>query len=123
MKKTAVVLLSCMILLSGCAGMSDADRTRAEGAGAGAGAGAIAGALLGQLIGGDTESTLLGAAIGGAIGAAAGHAYGNHVAGQKAKYAKTEDWLNACIASAEQVNNEMKTYNRKLAGEVVQLKK
>ncbi len=121
MKKTAAVLISCAVLCSGCAGMSDSERTRAEGTGTGAAAGAALGAVLGQVIGNDTESTLLGAAIGGLAGGVAGHMYGDHVAKQKEKYAKAEDWLDACIASAEQMNVEMKAYNEKLAAEVTQL--
>lgn len=117
-----VVLVSSVFLFSGCAGMSDSDTTRAQGAGAGAAGGAVIGALLGQAIGNDTESTMLGAAIGASIGGLGGYAYGDHVARQKEKYASTEDWLDACIASAEQTNNEVQAYNAQLAGEIQQFK-
>ena len=123
MQKVKVLILIMALTLSGCAGMSDSNRTRAEGAGVGAAAGTAIGALLGQIIGGDTGSTLVGAAIGGAIGGAAGLAYGDHVAKQKEKYASQEDWLDACIASAEKVNSETRTYNEKLAADLKSLKK
>lgn len=122
MQKAKVLILIVALTLSGCAGMSDSDRTRAEGAGTGVAAGAALGALLGQVIGGDTGSTLLGAAIGGAVGGAAGLAYGDHVAKQKEKYASQEDWLDACIASAEKTNAETEAYNQKLAADLKGLK-
>ena len=98
------LLLVFSISVCGCAGMSDSDTTRSQGVGVGAGAGALIGAVIGQAIGGDTGATLLGAAIGGVVGGVAGGIYGNHVAGQKAKYAKKEDWLDACIAEARKTN-------------------
>jgi chromosome segregation ATPase len=43
------------------------------------------------------------------------------VANQKQKYASTEDWLNACLASADQVNRETSQYNVSLADEIKEL--
>ena len=115
----AVVLLFAVAMVSGCANIEDdSDRTRAEGAAVGATGGAVIGALIGQAIGGDTGSTLAGAAIGAAIGGAGGYAYGDHVAGQKEKYASNEDWLDACIADAKKTNREITAYNQNLAAEV-----
>jgi len=113
MKKViAVVIMVC--LLSGCAtGMSDSSRTKAEGAAAGAGAGALLGGLIGALSGGGDEA-LVGAAIGAGVGGLAGFAYGSHVAKQKEKYASEEEWLDACIASAQKVNQETRAYNADL---------
>ncbi|MDM8515575.1 YMGG-like glycine zipper-containing protein [Desulfobacterales bacterium HSG16] len=117
MKKTVSCIL-ILAFLTGCAGMSDDSRTKAEGAGGGAAVGAAVGALIGQLAGKDTESTLKGAALGAAIGAIAGGAYGNHVANKKSNYAKQEDYLNACVASARQINRETEQYNASLRNEV-----
>ena len=83
--------------------------------------GVAAGALLGGLIGaatGDSDDALVGAAIGAAVGGAAGYAYGTHVANQKEKYASREDWLDACIANVEKVNNETREYNIQLARDI-----
>ena len=111
-KVIAVVMMIC--LLSGCATtMSDSSRTKAEGTAAGAGAGALLGGLIGALSGGGDDA-LVGAAIGAGVGGLAGFAYGSHVAKQKEKYASEEQWLDACIASAQKVNQETKAYNAAL---------
>jgi len=122
MKKIGVLMLVGAFLLSsvtGCANIqNDQTRTKTEGTLVGAGAGAVVGGVLGQLIGGNTTATLVGAGVGALVGSAAGFAYGSHVANEKAKYAKQEDWLNACIASAQQVNADTRAYNDRLASEV-----
>ncbi len=125
MKKALITICLISLVVSGCAGTSssDGERTRQEGTAVGAGAGAAIGALLGQIIGGDTGSTVAGAAIGAGIGGLFGHAYGNHVAQEKAKYAGEEDWLDACIASAEKMNQETRDYNRQLAQQLEALQK
>jgi archaellum component FlaC len=124
-KALAVIVTLCMLLVvSGCANIKDdGTRTRAEGAGTGAAIGAIAGGVLGQIVGGDTSATLLGAAIGAAVGGAGGYIYGDHVAGQKEKYVKEEEWLEACIAQARQKNQEMVAYNKGLSQQIATLKK
>nr|WP_320010212.1 YMGG-like glycine zipper-containing protein [uncultured Desulfobulbus sp.] len=124
-KRSIVVMVLCALLaLVGCTNIKDdGTRTRAEGAGTGAVIGAVAGGILGQLIGGDTQGTLVGAAIGAAVGGAGGYAYGNHVANQKAKYAQEEDWLDACIAQAQQKNAEMVAYNQDLGKQIAKLKR
>lgn len=121
--KSVLVVMVCMLLtISGCANIKDdGTRTRTEGAGTGAAIGAVAGGVLGQLIGGDTKSTLIGAAIGAAVGGVGGYAYGDHVAGQKEKYAKEEDWLDACLAQARQKNQEMVVYNQDLGRQITTL--
>lgn len=98
--------------------MSDADQTRAQGAGMGA----VAGGILGAVVGNQLGNAEAGAAIGAALGGAGGLAYGNHVASQKAKYASTEQWLDACIASAEQKRNSAVAYNNQLDKRIAQLK-
>ncbi len=123
--KLAVAAMVCVgMLLGGCANIKDdGTRTRVEGTGTGAAIGAVAGGVLGQIIGGDTKSTVVGAAIGAAVGGAAGYAYGDHVAGQKEKYAKEEDWLDACIVQARQKNQEIVAYNQDLVRQIGELKK
>lgn len=117
MKRIMVSIIALAMVVSGCAGMSDSNRTKAEGTAVGAGGGALLGAVIGGLAGG-SDGALIGAAVGAGTGAAVGYAYGTHVAKQKEKYAKTEDWLDACIASAEQVNQETRAYNLALETDI-----
>ena len=67
---------------------------------------------------GGSDAAWIGAAVGAGVGGAAGFAYGSHVAKEKAKYASQEDWLDACIASAEKVNRENRAYNAALEKEI-----
>jgi hypothetical protein len=123
MKKRKMALISIVVLAlvaSGCATMSDSTRTKTEGAAVGAGGGALLGALIGGLVGG-RDGALLGAAIGAGAGGLTGYAYGAHVAKQKEKYASEEDWLDACVASAEKVNRETMAYNAALETDVANL--
>ncbi len=115
-----LVILAMASGLVGCA-TTDAGRTKQEGTAAGAGVGALVGGIIGNLVGGNTAGTLVGAAVGTAIGGVAGYAYGDHVASQKAKYAKQEDWLNACIASARKVTADTEKYNQKMSQEIAKL--
>ncbi len=118
-----IVLLFTLTIVSGCANIKDdSDRTRAEGTATGAVVGGVLGALVGQALGGDTGSTLAGAAIGAAVGGTAGYAYGDHVAGQKEKYASNEDWLDACIADAQKTNAEIMAYNRDIRNQIALLR-
>ena len=123
MFKKNVCLIVVMIFFTGCANMSDTNRTKAEGAGYGAAGGAALGALVGLLAGGNTKSVLAGAAIGAAAGLIGGYAYGSHVANKKAEYASEEDYLNACIASARKINNDTRKYNASLGRDIKRLDK
>jgi hypothetical protein len=101
--------------LTGCATIkNDGERTQAEGAAVGAAAGALLGGIFGAVTN-DTKGAIAGATIGAIAGGAAGYVYGTHVASEKEKYANKEDWLNACIASAEKVNQDTMKYNAQLA--------
>jgi len=126
--KTCFFRLSAAItasaMLASCANIQDdQDRTRAEGALGGAVLGGIAGAVIGNQ---DRHHghghSWAGAATGAAIGATAGLAYGDYVARKKANYARTEDWLNACIDEAEQTNKRAVAYNDKLSSQIADLK-
>lgn len=122
MKKTALWMVMVALVFSGCANMSDGTRTKTEATALGAGGGALLGGLIGALAGG-SDAALVGAAVGAGVGGIAGFAYGTHVAKQKEKYASQEDWLDACIVSAEKVNRENRTYNKALAKEIDALEK
>lgn len=67
-------------LLSGCANMSETQRTT----GTGAAIGAAAGALVGGLTQGDAKGAAAGAAIGGALGAGGGYLWSQRMQEQKA---------------------------------------
>jgi hypothetical protein len=120
MRGLNILGLVVVLVFSGCATTSDSKRTQAEGAAIGAGAGALLGALVGGLVGG-RDGALIGAGVGAGVGGTAGFMYGTHVANQKEKYANQEDWLNACIAQAQRVNDETRQYNLALAGQIDQL--
>lgn len=75
----AAVVLSGLVILSGCQNSAQT----------GAGIGALAGAGIGQLAGGDTESTLIGAGI----GTAGGYIIGNEA--DKKKAAQEREQISA----------------------------
>ncbi len=115
--KKSISLIVLAAFLIGCAGTADRRRTESEGAQGGALIGYFVGSLVGQFLEGE-DGARLGALLGTALGGIAGYAYGNHVANKKEDYAKTEDYLNACIASAQKVNLETQRYNARLITEV-----
>jgi hypothetical protein len=115
MLKKIISLILLVVWVVGCA--TDQQRTKAQGAGLGAAAGAAVGAAIGAAAGGK-EGALKGALIGGGIGLIGGYAYATHVANLKAQYVKEEDYLDACIASAEKVNQETRQYNAYLESEI-----
>jgi len=115
MKTSALRLASSITaaaLLSSCANIEDdGTRTRTEGALAGSIIGGLAGAVIGHQSGRGFEGALIGATAGGLTGLAVG----DHVARKKARYASEEEWLDACISRAEQVNADAVAYNRSLS--------
>ena len=125
MKKlcSVVALFFAISLIAGCANIKDdSTRTKTEGTMIGAGAGAVVGGLVGYLVGGE-KGALIGAGVGAAAGAAGGYAYGDHVAGQKEKYAKEEDWLDACVVEAKKTNQDLIAYNQTLTQQIADVKK
>lgn len=110
------LFIALMIGLTGCVqpDMSDSTRTKAEGTGVGI----LGGALIGAAIGG-RQGAVLGAAIGGSLG----YLFGSHVANEKEKYTRKEDWLNACISSARKVNKSTRAYNAKLSKKISKTKR
>lgn len=117
MKTKAWMALGLAVCMTGCASMSDRDRTEAQATGIGAAVGAV----LGAIIGNQMDNPRAGAMIGGMVGAVAGNVYGNHVAARKAEFAKEEDYLNACLAQAQKVNAEAVAGNTALRGEIAGL--
>ncbi len=127
MKRTATFVLACLLSVSlagGCANIKDdGTRTKTEGTLTGAGVGAAIGAGLGAIFGGNTKATLIGAAIGAGVGSLGGYFVGKHIADKKAEYASYEDWLDACIADSEKLNEDMRNYNAQLGKDVAALDK
>ena len=116
LQSTAAV--TALAFVTSCANIqNDQDRTRAEGTLAGGAIGALAGGIIGNQSGRAFEGALIGAGI-GALG---GLAVGDHVARKKAKYASQEAWLDACIAQAERVNSNARSYNRSLQSKISNL--
>jgi uncharacterized protein YcfJ len=107
-----LIVLALALPLAGCGGSPDQNATVAQGAGAGA----ILGGIVGAIIGG-RDGALIGAAVGGVGGAAVGV----HVANQKSKFASQEDYLDACINSAHQTNQQTAQYNASLAKDIRKL--
>ena len=84
MIRNLAVSLIFVLLVSGCAMQTEAEKKSLLGAGFGA----AIGAGLGQLVGGDTKSTLLGAGIGAALGGGAGYKWGQYLDQQEAALKK-----------------------------------
>jgi len=118
-----ISLLLVVVMLAGCAGMTDRQRTRAEGAAFGGATGAATGAIIGKLSSKNKnkDSTCKYALIGGLIGGTLGFCYGNNVANIKESYVKIENYLNARIASARQVNQRTSEYNVTLKRDISQI--
>lgn len=115
-----VSALTALAFMTGCAGMSDRQKTVAQGTGIGAVLGAVVGGAIGYAAGGES-GLARGAVIGAGVGAYAGHKYGTHVANLKARYASREAWLDACIASAHRVNANAYAYSRNLDSRIARL--
>ncbi len=110
----------CLAFLGSCANIQDdGTRTRTEGTLTGAVLGGVAGAIIGN----QSNRAWQGAAIGAAAGGLAGLAVGDHVARKKAGYASTEDWLDACIAQAEETNQQAVAYNNSLTNRIASLQR
>ena len=113
-------IITFIAFCSSCAATKDGRKTQFQGAALGAGAGAGVGALIGLAAGGP-RGAAIGAVAGAVAGGTGGFLYGSHVAHQKAKYASTEQWLDQCIASAQQTNNKAYAYNRTLKQRIAAL--
>ena len=123
-RRWSVFITSWVLLafLAGCAETQEGRTTQAQGAGLGALLGAAVGAGIGAAAGGG-EGAAIGAATGALVGGTAGFAYGTHVANQKAKYARAEDWLDACIVSARGYRRHAYAVNQKASSRLAALEK
>ncbi|MDL2314164.1 hypothetical protein LJC36_04190, partial [Desulfovibrio sp. OttesenSCG-928-C14] len=65
----------------------------------------------------------IGAGIGALVGGVTGYFVGDHIAKKKADYATEEEWLDACIAQARQLNTEAAQYNAQLKKDIAELDK
>ena len=122
-----VVAMVLVVLLglgfTGCANIkNDGTRTRTEGTLVGTGLGAGIGAGIGALAGGG-RGALIGVGIGALVGGVSGYFVGDHIAKKKESYASEEEWLEASIDQAHQVNAEAAQYNDKLKKDVADLDK
>jgi outer membrane protein OmpA-like peptidoglycan-associated protein len=95
----AVVVTS---LVSGCANMTETQRTT----GTGAGIGAVAGAVIGGLAKGDAQGAVAGAAIGGALGAGGGYLWSQHMQEQKA--AMEQATQGSGVSVSQTADNQLK---------------
>jgi hypothetical protein len=77
-KARPIVLIIAILILSGCAGMTDTQQRTVTGAAGGAAAGAVIGAIAGN--------AGMGAAIGAAAGTAGGFLYGKHKESEQRAY-------------------------------------
>ena len=115
---STVAALMAVVMLGGCAGTEDGRLAQGQGTVLGAMGGAILGGVVAAATGGDVGS---GAATGAVAGGAAGFAYGTHIANKKAKYARHEEWLDACIAEARRENRQALAYNSELKSKIAAL--
>ncbi|MGI4777812.1 MAG: OmpA family protein [Janthinobacterium lividum] len=99
MKKFVLTAAALAVLLTGCAGMSDTQRTT----GIGAGAGALGGAAIGAVTGGRVGT---GAAIGAGVGALGGYLWSQRMENQKREMEAATRGTG--IAVTQTANNELK---------------
>ena len=98
---TLTCLALSMVVLSGCANMSETQQGTAQGAGIGA----VAGALLGAATGG-SKGAVNGAAIGGALGAGGGYIWSKKMQDQKAAMEKAT--VGTGVAVSQTSDNRLK---------------
>lgn len=98
----ATATATAAVVLSGCAGMTDTQRTT----GAGAGIGALAGAAIGSATGGNRGAIGTGAAVGALAGAAGGYFWSQRMEAQKRQMEQATQGTG--IAVTQTANNELK---------------
>lgn len=102
MKKLILATATAAVVLSGCAGMNDTQRTT----GMGAGIGALAGAALGSVTGGNRGAIGTGAAVGALAGAAGGYFWSQRMETQKRQMEQATQGTG--IAVTKTADNELK---------------
>lgn len=105
MKNPIFTSITCatlsLVVLSGCANMSETERGTAQGAGIGA----LAGALLGAATGG-SKGAATGAALGGAVGAGGGYLWSKKM--QDQKVAMERATAGTGVAVSQTADNRLK---------------
>jgi chromosome segregation ATPase len=117
-QRSVCLILVVVVLMAGCA--TDRGRTQAEGTAVGAGIGTALGAGLGYLLGGK-QGALIGAGAGALVGGTTGLVWSSHVASKKEQYAHEEDYLDAVIGSARDMNEKTRLYNASLTNDINKL--
>ena len=102
MQKIVIAASAAAFVLSGCAGISDTQRTT----GIGAGAGLLAGAAIGSATGGNSRAIGTGAAVGAAAGALGGYLWSQRMEAQKRQMEQATQGTG--IAVSQTANNELK---------------
>ncbi len=101
MKKLVLSSCALAVLLTGCAGMTDTQRTT----GMGAGVGALGGAAIGAATG-NSRSAAIGAGVGAAAGALGGYLWSQRMESQKRQMEQATQGTG--IAVTQTANNELK---------------
>ncbi|MET0208632.1 MAG: OmpA family protein [Variovorax sp.] len=102
MKKLVLSSCALAVLLTGCANMSDSQRSAAIGAGVGT----LAGAAIGSATGGNRGAIGTGAAVGAAAGALGGYLWSNRMEQQKKQMEQATQGTG--IAVTQTASNELK---------------
>lgn len=111
------VAIAVLISLAACA--NDTQRTETGGTLIGVGVGTAVGAALGAgvaaVTGGNVaKGAAIGAGAGAVLGGVAGYQWGQSVVRKKAQYARSEDYLKACIADARGATRAAQRENQAL---------
>ncbi len=95
-KKIIVAAIVSTFVLSGCANMSEREKTTAKGAAIGAGAGAVVGAVAGK-----GKGAAIGAVVGGAAGAVAGNVWSKRMEAQKKEMEQATEGTGVEVTQTE----------------------
>lgn len=114
MNRRSILLIAVMISLTGCAGLSDQQRTVGEGAAIGAILGVIPCALTGN-------KTICALSIG--LGTALGAGAGALLSERKKQYASEEAMLDGEIQSAAELNQTASRYNQEVQHDIADLER
>lgn len=95
-KKIVTTAIAVTFVLSGCASMSEREKTTAKGAAIGAGAGAVIGAVAGK-----GKGAAIGAVVGGAAGAVAGNVWSKRMEAQKKEMEQATEGTGVEVTKTE----------------------
>lgn len=95
-KKIVTTTIMLTFALSGCANMTERQKTTAKGAAIGAGAGAVVGAVAGK-----GKGAAIGAVVGGAAGAVAGNVWSKRMEAQKKEMEQATEGTGVEVTKTE----------------------